>query len=83
MCGEKTIKLKNMLEVAVEQGVLLYQNEEPATPSEIAQVQSVNEEYNYLPDFMVKDETGEIKEIWYSGTINEMNDINSHLSEEE
>jgi len=83
MCSEKTIKLQNMLDVAVEQGILLYQREKPATPAEIVQVQRVHEEYNYMPEFIVKDETGEIKEIWYSGTINENDDSISHLSEDE
>lgn len=82
MCSEKTIQLKNMLDIAVEQGVLLFQKEEPATPLDIAQFQSVNEDYNYLPDFIVKDETGEIREIWYSGTVNDVEDSESHLSED-
>lgn len=65
----KTDKLKKMLDVAVKQGVLLYQAEKPATPEEVARVQCVNEEYTYLPDFIVKDKVGEIKEIWYAGTL--------------
>lgn len=69
MRGTKAAKLRKMLEVAVEQGVLIFQDEKPATPEEVARVQCVNEEYTYLPDFIVKDKSGEIKEIWYAGTL--------------
>lgn len=77
---EKAIRLRTMLEIAVEQGVRLFQKEMPATPSDIARVQGVNEDCVYMPEFIVKDDTGEIKEIWYSGIINELDD-KSHLSE--
>ena len=71
---EKAIRLRNMLEIAVEQGVRLFQKEKPATPLEIARVQGVNEECIYMPEFIVKDNTGEIKEIWYSGIISKLED---------
>lgn len=71
MQSEKIRKLKNMLDVAAKQGVKIYQGERLATPDDIVRIQCVCEDYNYVPDFIVKDSTGEIKEIWYSGKIAE------------
>lgn len=63
--NDNTRRLKAMLEVAVEQGVLLFQGNEPATPEDIINVQIVNEDMKYMPEFIVKNDLGEIKEIWY------------------
>lgn len=41
-------------------GVLLYQNEKLIQPWDLVQ-----EEINYMPEFIVVDEKGELKEIWY------------------
>lgn len=57
--------LKAMLDVAVDQGVVLYQGTREASIEEILQVQRVYEEARYMPDFIVKNDSGEIKEIWY------------------
>ncbi len=62
---EKIKRLKAMLEVAVEQGVMIFQNERPASVSDIIETQMVCEDYNYVPEFIVKNTSGEIKEIWY------------------
>lgn len=70
MYSEKAQRLKNMLDVASNQGVLIFQGGEPATPDDIARVQCVYEDYNYIPEFVVKDTSGEIKEIWYAENIN-------------
>lgn len=57
--------LKAMLDVAVDQGVVLYQGTREASVEDILQVQRVYEEVKYMPDFIVKNDLGEIKEIWY------------------
>lgn len=57
--------LKAMLDVAVEQGVTLYQGTQEASVEDILNVQRVYEGVRYMPDFIVKNELGEIKEIWY------------------
>lgn len=62
---ENTKRLKEMLDVAQEQGIIIYQGERVASPEDILQVQMLNEDANYMPDFVVKDEQGDIKEIWY------------------
>lgn len=69
MFSEKVQRLKTMLDVASEQGVLIFQGGEPATPDDIVNMQCVYEDYNYVPEFIVKDAAGEIKEIWYSERI--------------
>lgn len=70
--NENTRKLKAMLEVAVEQGILLFQGNEPASPEDIINVQKVNEETRYMPEFIVKNDLGEIKEIWYGEVRHKM-----------
>lgn len=57
--------LKAMLDVAVDQGVVLYQGTREASVEDILRVQRVYEEVRYMPDFIVKNDLGEIKEIWY------------------
>ncbi len=70
LCEEnnKIARLRSMLEVAVEQGVALYKSEKPATVQDIVEAQRVCEDYNYVPEFIVKNSSGEIKEIWYGDT---------------
>lgn len=72
MYSEKALRLRNMLEVFIEQGGAIFQNEKPATAMDIVNTQQVYEEYTYLPEFIVKNESGEIKEIWY-GDITKSN----------
>ena len=72
MYTEKALRLQSMLEVFIEQGVSLFQNDEPATAMDIVNMQQVYEDYNYVPQFIVKNESGEIKEIWY-GDITKSN----------
>ena len=57
--------LQNVLECAAEGGVVLYKGNHLATPGEIAKVQQVNEKQRYIPEFVVKDKDGNLKEIWY------------------
>jgi len=65
MSKEQIEKLKNMLEVATEQGIDIYQGDRRVTAEDIINSSYVNEANNYMPDFLVKNESGEIKEIWY------------------
>jgi len=62
---EKLKRLRTMLEVAVEQGVMIFQGGKPASVQDIVETQKVCESYNYVPEFIVKNVSGEIKEIWY------------------
>ena len=62
---DNTSRLKAMLEVAVEQGIKLYQGTTEATIEDILRVQRVNDSARYMPEFIVKNDMGEIKEIWY------------------
>jgi hypothetical protein len=57
--------LQNVLECAADGGVILYRGNHLATPGEIAKVQQVNEKQRYIPEFVVKDKDGNLKEIWY------------------
>lgn len=67
MCN-KTQRLKEELDDAVKKGVLIYQDGRRSTPEEIVYQQWMHEESAYLPEFIVKDEMGEVKEIWYGET---------------
>ncbi|MCR4750086.1 MAG: hypothetical protein K5877_09885 [Lachnospiraceae bacterium] len=62
---ERISRLKNMLDVAVEQGVLIFKSGVQVSPQDIIEEQRVHEESNYVPEFIVKNMNGEIKEIWY------------------
>lgn len=69
MYEEKIQRLRTMLEVASEQGVMIFQGGRPASVQDIVDVQKVCESYNYVPEFIVKNVSGEIKEIWYGDMI--------------
>ena len=53
------------LKKASEEGVLLYKKEKPATPDEIAGFSAVREDAFYNLEFIVKDENGTLKEMWF------------------
>ena len=54
------------LEKAAEEGVLLYKKEELASPADIVNFYAVREEMSYnLLEFIVKDEDGKVKEMWF------------------
>lgn len=53
------------LEVAASEGVLIYQGDKPVSPQDIVHTVWVREEMAYIPDFIVMDEKGQLKEIWY------------------
>lgn len=65
-----------ILEKASEEGVLLYKKEELASPADIVNYYTVREEmsYNHL-EFIVKDENGKLKEMWFGdGKRNQRSD---------
>ena len=56
--------LKSLEKVSGE-GVLLYKKEKLASPKEIADSSAVREDMFYDLEFIVVDETGKVKEIWF------------------
>ena len=53
------------LEKVTEEGVLLYKKEKLVSPREIATCSGVREDMFYELEFVVVDETGKLKEIWF------------------
>ncbi len=62
---KKSLELVRNLEAISNQGVLLYREERLATPGEIAKEMCVCEDMDYMPEFIVIDEEGRLKEVWY------------------
>ena len=58
-------KVLKSLRKASKEGVLLYKKEKPATPDEIVGVCCVREDAFYNLEFIVKDEAGNVKEMWF------------------
>lgn len=58
-------KLARELKAASDQGVLIYQGGKLASPEDIAYSLCVREKMAYMPEFIVMDEEGRLKEIWY------------------
>lgn len=58
-------KILNQLMKASEEGVLLYKKEKLVSPSDIVNISNVREDMFYNLEFIVKDENGKIKEIWF------------------
>ena len=56
--------LKELIK-ASEEGVLLYKKEKLASPTDIVNLSAVREDMFYDLEFMVKDENGRIKELWF------------------
>lgn len=56
--------LKNLEKVSKE-GVLLYKKEKLVSPREIAEQSKVCEDMLYELEFIVVDENGNLKEIWF------------------
>jgi hypothetical protein len=61
----KSRKLQNRLEEVSREGALMYLDGKLSSPEEIAKSRSVCEEITYMPDFVVIDEGGNLKEVWY------------------
>lgn len=63
---DKNKEFLKSLEEAAKEGVLLYKKEELASPADIVNSYAVREEMSYnLLEFIVKDEKGELKEMWF------------------
>ena len=50
---------------ASEEGVLLYKKEKLVSPNDIIDFSAVREDMFYNLEFIVKDEKGKVKEIWF------------------
>lgn len=62
---EKSQRYEKDLEAAANQGVVIYQDGKAVSVKDIADTVWVREEMAYIPDFIVVDEKGQLKEIWY------------------
>lgn len=56
--------LKELMK-ASEEGVLLYKKEKLASPADIINFSAVREDMFYNLEFIVKDEKGNVKEMWF------------------
>ena len=56
--------LKELIK-ASEEGVLLYKKEKLVSPKDIVDFSAVREDMFYNLEFIVKDEKGKVKEIWF------------------
>ena len=56
--------LKELIK-ASEEGVLLYKKEKLASPTDIVNFSAVREDMLYELEFIVKDEEGKLKEMWF------------------
>ena len=50
---------------ASEEGVLLYKKEKLVSPNDIIDFSAVREDMFYNLEFIVKDEKGKVKEMWF------------------
>ncbi len=64
---ESRKRLKD-LETASKEGVLIYQGDKVASLEEISHTRWVREELAYVPDFIVLDEKGKVREIWFENS---------------
>ena len=62
---DRNKKILKELIKASEEGVLLYKKEKLASPTDIISYSAVREDMFYDLEFIVKDEKGRIKEIWF------------------
>ena len=58
-------KILKELMKASEEGVLLYKKEKLASPTDIINFSAVREDMFYNLEFIVKDEKGKVKEMWF------------------
>ena len=56
--------LKELIK-ASEEGVLLYKKEKLVSPTDIVNFSAVREDMLYELEFIVKDEKGKLKEMWF------------------
>ena len=62
---EQSKEILKELMKASEEGVLLYKKEKLVSPNDIIDFSAVKEDMFYNLEFIVKDEKGKIKEIWF------------------
>ena len=62
---EKSKEILKELVKASEEGVLLYKREKLVSPDDIIDFSTVREDMFYNLEFIVKDEKGKIKEMWF------------------
>ena len=62
---DRNKKILKELIKASEEGVLLYKKEKLASPTDSISYSAVREDMFYDLEFIVKDEKGRIKEIWF------------------
>ena len=63
--NEHSKEILNGLMKASEEGVLLYKKEKLVSPAEIMDFSAVREDMFYNLEFIVRDEKGKLKEIWF------------------
>ena len=63
--NDRNKKILKELIKASEEGVLLYKKEKLVSPTDIINYSAVCEDMFYDLEFIVKDEKGRIKEIWF------------------
>ena len=63
--NEHNNRIFENLEKASEEGVLLYKKEKLMSPIEIAACSRVREDMLYELEFVVVDQNGKLKEIWF------------------
>ena len=62
---EKSKEILKELVKASEEGVLLYKKEKLVSPNDIVDFSAVREDMFYNLEFIVKDEKGKVKEMWF------------------
>ena len=62
---EQSKEILKELVKASEEGVLLYKREKLVSPDDIIDFSTVREDMFYNLEFIVKDEKGKIKEMWF------------------
>ena len=63
--NENSIEILKKLMKASEEGVLVYRKEKLVSPEDILSFCAVREDMFYDLEFIVKDENGNVKEIWF------------------
>ena len=63
--NEQSNEILKELMKASEEGVLLYKKEKLVSPAEIINFSTVREDMFYNLEFIVKDDQGKVKEMWF------------------
>ena len=62
---EQSKEILKELVKASEEGVLLYKKEKLVSPKDVIDFSAVREDMFYNLEFIVKDEKGKVKEMWF------------------